>query len=316
MKFNSFWHRRGRRGGGRALALALFLMPLMCLAQNPPGQAADSGKTSPRAIQDNSFLVEEAYNQELGVVQHISNFQQNWSTHDWFYTFTQEWPVDPRPRHQLSYTIALVRPGASLASGGLGDIALNYRYQLVGNGDARVAFAPRFSVLLPTGDYHLGRGAGGVGLQVSLPLSVVVTRKLVTHWNLGTTLVPGAKNGLRQKAPTYGYNLGQSFVWLVRPRLNLLLETVWVGSEKVVGPGQTQRSHTLLISPGVRWAYNLAHGLQIVPGIGVPLGVGPSAGERGVFLYLSFEHPFHRGRNEAAELSPTLPAAVGRRSEP
>jgi hypothetical protein len=25
-------------------------------------------------IQDNSFLVEEAYNQEFGVVQHISNF--------------------------------------------------------------------------------------------------------------------------------------------------------------------------------------------------------------------------------------------------
>jgi len=26
----------------------------------------------------------------------------------------------------------------------------------------------------------------------------------------------------------------------------------------------------------------------------MPIGIGPSAGETGVFLYLSFEHPFSR----------------------
>jgi len=49
-----------------------------------------------------------------------------------------------------------------------------------------------------------------------------------------------------------------------------------------------------LLSPGIRWAHNFKNGLQIVPGIGVPLGVGPSAGEKAVFLYLSFEHPFRK----------------------
>ena len=29
-----------------------------------------------------------------------------------------------------------------------------------------------------------------------------------------------------------------------------------------------------------------------VPGIAVPIGVGPSAGEKGMIFYLSFEHPF------------------------
>ena len=38
--------------------------------------------------QDNSFLVEEAYNQEAGVVQHIQNVMYNQRTKDWFYTFT------------------------------------------------------------------------------------------------------------------------------------------------------------------------------------------------------------------------------------
>ena len=32
----------------------------------------------------------------------------------------------------------------------------------------------------------------------------------------------------------------------------------------------------------------------------MPIGVGPSAGERGVFFYLSFEHPF-RGAGPTEE---------------
>ena len=32
--------------------------------------------------------------------------------------------------------------------------------------------------------------------------------------------------------------------------------------------------------------------------IAVPLGAGPSAGEKGLFVYLSFEHPFGKGRSK------------------
>jgi hypothetical protein len=249
--------------------------------------------TDEHPIQDNSFLVEEAYNQEFGVVQHISGFTRLWPSGQWAYTFTQEWPVDPAPRNQLSYTLALV-PASDGQGVGLGDTALNYRYQLVGNGEARVAFAPRLSLLLPTGDSRLGRGAGGTGIQTLLPLSVVLSRHLVTHWNLGATLVPHAQSLSGDRARTWGYNLGQSCVWLANPHYNFLLETVWNGSETVVAPGRTARTHTFLINPGVRWAIDAPRGLQIVPGIGMPIGVGPSAGEKGVFLYLSFEHPYRR----------------------
>ncbi len=65
--------------------------------------------------------------------------------------------------------------------------------------------------------------------------------------------------------------------------------------QSVIGQAQTEWSGTTMISPGVRWAYNLKNDLQIVPGVAVPLGVGASAGERGIFLYLSFEHPFTTG---------------------
>jgi hypothetical protein len=51
----------------------------------------------------------------------------------------------------------------------------------------------------------------------------------------------------------------------------------------------------------VRWAYDFRSGLQIVPGVAFPIGVGPNSGERGIFLYLSFEHPFTRAARERAE---------------
>ena len=132
-----------------AAVLLLGTSVLACAqAPEPEKQAA---KTP--GIQDNSFLVEEAYNQEFGVVQHISSFTRLWNSKDWVYSFTQEWPVPGDARHQLSYTLLMQESGAFPGSGpGIGDVTLNYRYQLVGNGSARLAFAPRLSVILPAGD--------------------------------------------------------------------------------------------------------------------------------------------------------------------
>lgn len=53
------------------------------------------------------------------------------------------------------------------------------------------------------------------------------------------------------------------------------------------------------MSPGLRWAINFPSGLQIVPGIALPMGVGPSKGERAIFFYLSFEHPFGKARKRS-----------------
>lgn len=267
------------------LVLILLLLPAL------PARAQEGGDEKP--IQDNSFLLEEAYNQEFGVVQHISAFQYNWPAGDWGYGFTQEWPVDIAPRHQLSYTLSALRPGSGLEAG-FGDLALNWRYQLVGSGDAKVAFAPRVSLLLSTGDSRRGLGAGATGVQVNLPVSVQHNRRLVTHWNAGATFHPNAKNELDHEAATRGVNLGQSFVWLAHPRFNVLLETVYYSAESVVAPQTTEREHAVFLNPGVRWAWDLPNGLQIVPGVAVPVGVGPSAGERGVFFYLSLEHPYRK----------------------
>jgi len=143
-----------------------------------------------KKIADNSFLLEEAYNQEKGVVQHIQSFMYMHKTHDWAYTFTQEWPFFDET-HQLSYTIPINRVSDPSRTTGLGDILLNYRYQAILKD--KVAFSPRLSIILPTGDYKDGLGTDSVGIQANLPLSLEIGDNVVTHWNLGATYTPNSK---------------------------------------------------------------------------------------------------------------------------
>jgi hypothetical protein len=241
-------------------------------------------------IQDNSFLLEEAYNQESGVVQHISTFERL-DGGDWAYNFTQEWPLGGI-RHQLSYTIPV--ENFEGFGTGLGDVALNYRHQLAGNPEARTVAAARLSLLLPTGDEEEGRGAGAVGFQVNLPVTLVLSDKIVTHWNAGATATPSARSGLGDKATTTNFNLGASVIWLLRPSLNLLVETLWLSEESAIGDGVTSREESGVLSPGIRLAFDVAGDLQIVPGIAYTIGLTPDEAEDALFLYLSFEHPFKR----------------------
>jgi hypothetical protein len=264
----------------RACARLLPAILLTAFASALPA-AASAGEKGP--IQDNSFLIEEAYNQEPGVIQHISAFNRARSG-DWGYSFTEEWPVLGQT-HQASVTFQLQHLQPSTT--GAGDLALNYRLQAVGSGDAPVAFAPRLSLLLPIGEASRGLGSGGVGVQVNLPLSSVLSGRFVTHANLGGTYVPSADAGGGGSTDLAAFNVGQSFIWLAHHNLNFLVEAVytaqWLGSE---------RTDLIVVNPGVRAAIDFESGLQIVPGVAVPLTLGRGRPDAGIFLYLSFEHPF------------------------
>jgi hypothetical protein len=250
--------------------------------------AATPARSEGGPIQDNSFLIEEAYNQEAGVIQHISTFNRSVRTDAWAYSFTEEWPVLGQT-HQASVTFnaASLSPGSS----GVGDLALNYRLQALGNGGTAVALSPRLTLLLPTGDASRGLGNGSAGLQVNLPLSVVLSERFVSHVNIGGTYLPSALAQSGGHGALTAFSIGQSFVWLAHRRLNFLVEAIYTTTEIEARAG-VERSEALTVNPGLRGAIDFASGLQIVPGLSVPLGLGPSRGENGVFFYLSFEHPF------------------------
>jgi hypothetical protein len=246
---------------------------------------------TPAPIADNSFLIEEAFNQERGVVQHISTFARPDGGGAWAYSFTQEWPLRGM-RNQLSYTVPVQHDKAD--GTGVGDIGLNYRYQLVGLDGGAIFVAPRATLLLPTGDEDRGRGAGGVGFQVNLPLSILPAPQVALHANAGATWTPSAKGPLGAESGTLDVKAGGSVIWLVRPSFNFLVELLWYSTENVVAPDTVDRQGTWLVNPGVRWAFNFPSGLQIVPGVAYTIDLGNGEGGDGLFLYLSFEHPFTR----------------------
>ncbi|WP_242337696.1 MULTISPECIES: hypothetical protein [unclassified Anaeromyxobacter] len=277
---------------------------LTAVALSAPAAALAEGDLP---IQDNSFLIEEAYNQEPGVIQHISTFSRVGGTGAWLYSFTEEWPVLGQT-HQASVTLNYAGLEAPRATG-LGDLMLNYRWQAIGSGETEVALAPRLSVLVPTGDERRGLGLGGAGVQVNLPLSAMLGRRFVTHVNLGGTYVPSALASDGGHGALTSFSAGQSLIWLAHARFNVLTEVLYTRSE-TARPGANDHAETFTVNPGVRGAIDFASGLQIVPGVSVPLGVGPSHGERAVFLYLSFEHPF-RLAGPTAEAS-AKPSADGR----
>src|SRR6266478_4272974 len=245
-------------------------------------------------IMDNSFLIEEAYNQDPGIVQHI--FNAVYSIDDLSQTrqrrtdlsFTQEWPAYGQA-HQFSYTVpyAVVRE-AGHWSDGIGDVLLNYRYQVFLNEKTLTAFAPRFSFVLPTGDEQKGFGSGTLGYQCNLPFSMTLGDRWFVHANAGLTFLPNAGE---PPAHTFlNYNLGASVIYCVTDRFNLMLE--WIGNwnQDVADSGETERQSPSVISPGFRTAFNLSNGSQFVVGLAAPIGLTKSGPEIGAFIYLSFEH--------------------------
>ena len=245
------------------------------------------------AIEDNSFFVEEAFNQEQRVVQHIFNvlyYRRPFETT--VATFTQEWPligVD----HQLSYTLVYAHLSAP-AVGGMGDLYLNYRYQLSAD-SSWAAVAPRLSIIFPTGNAEEGLGMGVVGFQVNCPVSRRLSDGFITHWNAGMTVFPGVRGtdagGRPMRRTLPWYNCAASIIWLAAPTWNLMLEATVNSTADLEGNGGAVRSTEIIISPGFRLAVNL-EGLQIVPGIALPVSFVDGEGRVGAFLYLSFEHPY------------------------
>lgn len=250
------------------------------------------------AIEDNSYFVEEAYNQEYRVVQHIFNaYHFSKPEKEQGLAFTQEWPIFGQA-HQLSYTIPY--NGTSFTSG-IGDMLINYRYQLTGHDDF-ITSSPRISIILPTGDRSKGFGNAKFGVQFNLPFSKRLSEAFVAHLNLGYSIIPNVERYYGVTIPEFDfpadnkanlqqYSAGASLIWLASYNLNFMLEYLVTSSNDFLPAGGTEFSTEHIINPGLRFAIDIGE-LQVVPGISVPIRIDKDITTAGVFTYLSFEHPF------------------------
>ncbi len=173
---------------------------------------------------------------------------------------------------------------------------LNYRYQVLTETETRPAFAPRFSLILPTGDADEGFGNDTVGYQVNLPMSKIVTDRWTLHGNAGATLLPDSEGH-----DLVSYNLAASAIYAITPTFNFMLESNANWDEEVNESGRAERNLSALISPGVRYAFNHPNDAQTVIGIAAPIGLTSHSPDYGVILYASFEHFFFRPRIQSRE---------------
>ena len=244
-----------------------------------------------KGIQDNSFFVEEAYNQEPGIVQHIINVPAFFTHGDKevSFIFTQEWPIFSQT-HQFSYTIPYT---FTESENGFEDIRLNYRLQALMEGERTPAFAPRFSLVTPAGDPSKGFGHDRLGYEVNLPFSKIVSDRVTLNFNAGGALFPDVSD-----RDLWNYNLGGSAIYAVNRDFNLMLEAVAFWEEDVDAARRIDRTVTALLSPGARYAFNCPNDLQIVVGAATPIGLTSNSPDWGLFFYLSFEHPFVRSQRD------------------
>ena len=273
------------RALGYSILSAVMLMPGIISTQ-----IQENEKFTP-AIEDNSMFVEEAYNQEERVVQHISNLVLlPVNENNIYYSFTQEWPAFGL-RHQLSYTLQLYSFG-KVDVAGFGDIYLNYRYQLSYK-ENFVSCSPRLSLIIPTGNHSKRLGDGSWGLQINLPVSKRWTNQFINHFNLGTTYYYKVKQDeIGFNRSMISYFGGISSIWLVSQKLNLMLEYM---SYLIANPeyeNNVDYANENIIAPAFRYAIDVGK-LQIVPGLSVPFSLSKEEGTNvGLFFYLSFEHPY------------------------
>jgi hypothetical protein len=204
----------------------------------------------------------------------------------------------------LLHPAAVILRGAAPRRGteetqGFGDLFLNYRCQLLGGEGDLLAVAPRFNVILRTGEAESGCKCNKPGYQFNLPVSKQYERWAL-HANAGWTSISGLQCPHPELPPQCraidGCNLGGSKIHFLRPNFHLMLEALALWGEEATPLGEQDRRFELLLDLGFRWAPYTEGSTQWVVGLGVPVGLTRDAPDLSLFLYMSFEQRFRKER--------------------
>jgi hypothetical protein len=209
--------------------------------------------------------------------------------------------------HQFSFLVPFLtkhdqpNDGPATQDGDIGDIFLNYRYQLLAS-DEFLWCAPRFSVILPTGDKRSGTGTGEVGYQFNLPVSHY-GEQFDVHFNAGYTIIPKVSMPLSMTpevlSPRHDldvYNLGASVFWKPKVNLHFFVEGLALWIHQIDDFGSRVSTTQVFINPGLRFAI-IQEPLEWVLGVSAPIGLTRDTPDIGVFAYMSIEHSFRKKKN-------------------
>lgn len=242
-------------------------------------------------IEDNSFLLEEAFNQEWGVYQFIQKYQTFNKAGTYDYAFENEIPITDK-EFQFSYEIPVAqaedgRPGY------IGDMSLSYRWQPL-NKDGFL-ISERFGLIVPTGNVKKDAGNGVYGFEFMQAATLTINEKWMNHWNFGFSMLPNAKvNNIPKRRTITSASAGSSLIYRWHENFNLMFEALLESGQSIQQDGSKTAETSLTLNPGFRWAWDYEwKDTQIVPGVSFPTEVLGDKVENGVLVYLSIEPKFY-----------------------
>ncbi|WP_408098048.1 hypothetical protein ACJVC5_03740 [Peredibacter sp. HCB2-198] len=259
----------------KVLLILLALVPLCANAQ----------------IEDNSFLLEEAYNQEWGVYQFIQQYQTYNNSNNFTYAFTNEIPITDKT-HQFSYGFGYERYDG-VEHGSITDTTLSYRWQPV-NRDG-ILIAERFGLVVPTGSVEKGTSAGVYGFEFVQAATITMAPQWMNHWNFGFKVLPAAKTaGVDKRRTLTTFKAGTSLIYFLSDHFNLMLEGLLESGQGIDEDGNKIVETSFTINPGFRFDWNLDwKDTQIVPGVSFPTELINGPTQQAVLVYLSIEPKFY-----------------------
>ena len=203
-------------------------------AHNAGGQPANA---EPFEILDNSFLVEEAFNQEAGIFQNIFGLV----AHAAATGASRSRRSGRSPSQTAPVVVHAAALGARRRRRGVGDVMINYRYQATVEGPGRPGV---FTACLadPSDRDEQRARSMSVGLQFNLPFSKQTRRLSTSTGTPGSTWLPRASSsdGVTLQTSTSPFLAG-SAIYRLRPMFNLMLETVLIFEDSCRRAGGTER---------------------------------------------------------------------------
>jgi hypothetical protein len=278
------------RRARRAVCALIAVVAVVFATGSALAEDDDDDPRPAAGIQDNSFLIEEAYNQKPGEIQHVVTLQRQYR--DWYFGFSQEWALGSQT-HQLGYSVpySWLR-GEGRRVHGIGDLEITYRYQAWLESATRPAFAPSLTLIVPTGSQSKGLGDGSFGVEFKLPFSKIVSDRVTLHANAGVTHLFDVYG----RSPT-SFMVGGSGIYAFTRDFNFLLESLVEWNQSVNDARELERETSFIISPGVRKAFNFPGDKQLVLGFATPITFArDKPTDLGLFFYASFEHSLLKGK--------------------
>jgi hypothetical protein len=249
-------------------------------------------------IEDNSMFLEEAFNQEKGIIQHINNLVVPSTEEDEMeYSYSEEIHITRRSQFSFSLHIPIERSiGNTETASGLGDTYFSYRYTIMDKYDP-VMIIPRITLIVPTGDAQQSLGDGAWGSQLAVAVTKRLHRKLVTHFNVSYTLLSGAERYFYDESVLVAHrtrnlsqkSIGVSGVYLAGKSINFFVEALATRDEDISSNGKIVAETSFVLNPAFRFGFDIGSA-QIVPGFGLPFFFQQDERQStGLFFYLSLE---------------------------